>query len=183
MEYRSARTGFETKHEMCALLEQFTVDFKNDLEEHVIYSCRDKPKCVHRKLRSAYRSLTTNLPFLYTYQTYPDLHIPHTTNVADGTLSQLPPPEAVVVDFFNVSLHGLCEIGVLVDAHHSRAHDHLQNRKCNLQMISISRERSSKNDKIRNGKNSNGDSEDRHQFFHVHPTFFRLYGRQPLQAT
>lgn len=34
----------------------------------------------HRRLRSAYRSITRNLPILYTYQKYPELHIPNTTN-------------------------------------------------------------------------------------------------------
>jgi len=38
----------------------------------------------HRKVRSAYRSLETNLPFLFTYQKYPALNIPNTTNTIDG---------------------------------------------------------------------------------------------------
>ena len=78
-----------TEKEMLAMLLQFAIDFKHDLEEHVICPCCNKPKYVHRKLRSAYRSLTTNLPFLYTYQTYPDLKIPNTTNSADGLFSAL----------------------------------------------------------------------------------------------
>ena len=38
----------------------------------------------HKRLRSAYRSLQRNLPYLFTYQKYPDLHIPNTTNHLDG---------------------------------------------------------------------------------------------------
>lgn len=38
----------------------------------------------HKKVRSAYKSLATNLPFLFTYQTYPELTIPNTTNTIDG---------------------------------------------------------------------------------------------------
>jgi hypothetical protein len=38
----------------------------------------------HKKVRSAYRSLENNLPFLFTYQKYPDLNIPNTTNTIDG---------------------------------------------------------------------------------------------------
>lgn len=38
----------------------------------------------HKDVRSAYRSLTTNLPNLFTYQRYPELHIPNTTNTIDG---------------------------------------------------------------------------------------------------
>ena len=43
----------------------------------------------HRRLKSAYRSLTTNLPYLFTYQKYPALNMPHTTNSLDGSFSQL----------------------------------------------------------------------------------------------
>lgn len=43
----------------------------------------------HRRIRSAYRSLKTNLPYLFTCQKYPDLHIPNTTNSLDGTFSHL----------------------------------------------------------------------------------------------
>ncbi len=38
----------------------------------------------HRRLRSAYRSLRTNLPYLFTYKNYPDLHMQNTTNSLDG---------------------------------------------------------------------------------------------------
>ncbi len=38
----------------------------------------------HRRLRSAFRSLRTALPYVYTYQDYPDLNIPTTTNLLDG---------------------------------------------------------------------------------------------------
>lgn len=43
----------------------------------------------HRKLKAAYRSLNTNLPYLFTYQKYPALNIPNTTNCLDGSFSQL----------------------------------------------------------------------------------------------
>lgn len=43
----------------------------------------------HKRLRSAYRSLNRNLPILYTYQKYPELNIPNTTNSLDGTFSHL----------------------------------------------------------------------------------------------
>lgn len=38
----------------------------------------------HRKVWSAYRSLETNLSFLFTYQKHPALNIPNTTNTIDG---------------------------------------------------------------------------------------------------
>jgi hypothetical protein len=43
----------------------------------------------HKRVRSAYRSLGRNLPLLYTYQKYPELHIPNTTNSLDGSFSHL----------------------------------------------------------------------------------------------
>lgn len=43
----------------------------------------------HKNVRSAYKSLERNLPFLFTYQKYPDLTIPNTTNSLDGSFTQL----------------------------------------------------------------------------------------------
>jgi hypothetical protein len=40
----------------------------------------------HKRLRSAYRSLQTNLPYLFTYKHYPQLQIHNTTNALDGGL-------------------------------------------------------------------------------------------------
>ena len=78
-----------TEAEMRSMLGSFEEQFRSDLNEKHICSHCGKPKYVHRKLRSAYRSLTTNLPFLYTYQKYPDLNIPNTTNSLDGTWNAL----------------------------------------------------------------------------------------------
>jgi hypothetical protein len=38
----------------------------------------------HKNVRSAYKSLERNLAYLFTYQTYPELNIPNTTNTIDG---------------------------------------------------------------------------------------------------
>jgi hypothetical protein len=43
----------------------------------------------HKRLRSACRSLKTNLPYLFTYQKYPRLQIPNTTNSLEGSFSHL----------------------------------------------------------------------------------------------
>lgn len=43
----------------------------------------------HKRIRSAYRSLKNNLPYLFTYQKYPELKIPNTTNSLDGYFSRL----------------------------------------------------------------------------------------------
>lgn len=43
----------------------------------------------HKRVRSAYRSLKTNLPYLFTYQRHPELNIPNTTNSLDGSFNTL----------------------------------------------------------------------------------------------
>lgn len=43
----------------------------------------------HKKIRSAYHSLKNNLPYLFTFEKYPELHIPNTTNSLDGFFSQM----------------------------------------------------------------------------------------------
>ncbi|RZK27819.1 MAG: hypothetical protein EOO61_22895, partial [Hymenobacter sp.] len=48
-----------------------------------------KNRYVHKKLRSAYRSLQTNLPWLFTWYDHMDLQIPHTTNAIDGHFADL----------------------------------------------------------------------------------------------
>jgi hypothetical protein len=42
---------------------------------------------IHRRLRSAFRSLRTNLPFLFVYKKHPELNIPNTTNSCDGSFA------------------------------------------------------------------------------------------------
>jgi hypothetical protein len=48
-----------------------------------------KSRYVHKKLRSAYRSLKTNLPWLFTWYDNVNLDIPNTTNAIDGHFSDL----------------------------------------------------------------------------------------------
>lgn len=43
----------------------------------------------HKNVRGAYGSLHRNLPYLFTHERYPELHIPTTTNALDGMFSQL----------------------------------------------------------------------------------------------
>ena len=48
-----------------------------------------KNRYVHKKLRSAYRSLKTNLPWLFTCYDHISLQIPNTTNAIDGHFADL----------------------------------------------------------------------------------------------
>jgi len=53
------------------------------------YNIDGKWHYTHRRLRSARRSLMTNLPYLFTYQDYPELEIPNTTNYAESVHSRI----------------------------------------------------------------------------------------------
>lgn len=50
---------------------------------------KGKKRYVHKRLRSAYRSLKTNLPWLFTWYDNMDLNIPNTTNAIDGHFADL----------------------------------------------------------------------------------------------
>lgn len=59
------------------------------LKERTIDPITGKWFYTHKRLRSAYRSLRINLPYLFTYQKYPKLNIPNTTNSLDGCFAYL----------------------------------------------------------------------------------------------
>lgn len=54
------------------------------VEEKTINPTTGKASPTHAKLVSAYRSLTTNLPYLFTYKNHKEFGIPNTTNSLDG---------------------------------------------------------------------------------------------------
>lgn len=66
-----------------ALLE-YEKKWKHFLEEKTIVLGLKRPQYTHKNVRSALRSLKTNLVNLFTYQRYPELNIPNTTNTIDG---------------------------------------------------------------------------------------------------
>lgn len=72
MDYFTFKTQLEILHEKYK-------DFLKQRNEQGQYK--------HRQLRSAFRSLKTNLPYLFTYKKFPDLHIPNTTNSCDGSFA------------------------------------------------------------------------------------------------
>jgi hypothetical protein len=57
-----------------------------------------KNRFVHRKLRSAFRSLMNNLPYLFTWYDHLELNIPHTTNAIDGHFSDLKTNYATIME-------------------------------------------------------------------------------------
>lgn len=63
--------------------------WKDFLKEKTTNPDTDRWCYKHKRLRSAYRSLKTNLPYLFTYQRHPELSIPNTTNSLDGFFNSL----------------------------------------------------------------------------------------------
>lgn len=78
-----------SKVEFTAILDQWHKKWKDFLVEKTLYDDDKKWHYTHKRLRSAYRSLKTNLPFLFTYLEYPDRGIPNTTNSLEGTFTNL----------------------------------------------------------------------------------------------
>jgi len=59
------------------------------LNERSVNPQTNKSFYTHKKLRSAYRSLENNLPWLFTWYDYFELNIPNTTNAIDGHFADL----------------------------------------------------------------------------------------------
>ena len=78
-----------SEKEFSIMLNKWYLKWKGFLSEKTYDNEDRKWHYTHRRLRSAYRSLKTNLPFLFTYLEYPDRGIPNTTNSLEGTFSHL----------------------------------------------------------------------------------------------
>lgn len=65
-------------------LDAYEKKWKQFLNERTIVLGLKRPQYTHKNVRSALRSLKTNLPNLFTYLRYPELNIPNTTNTIDG---------------------------------------------------------------------------------------------------
>ncbi|MBN1516303.1 transposase [Candidatus Sumerlaeota bacterium] len=70
-------------------LNQWYEKWKDFLKQKTINPETGRWNYTHKRLRSAYRSLKTNLPYLFTYLKYPELNIPNTTNSLDGYFNVL----------------------------------------------------------------------------------------------
>jgi hypothetical protein len=60
------------------LLNKWNKKWEHILQEKTVSTKTGKSYFIHKKLRSAYRSLKSNLPYLFTYEDYPELNIPNT---------------------------------------------------------------------------------------------------------
>lgn len=77
------------KESFVGLLNDWYDKWKDFLNERTINPVTGKSHYTHKRLRSAYRSLKTNLPWLFTWYDYIELNIPNTTNAIDGHFSDL----------------------------------------------------------------------------------------------
>jgi len=78
-----------TEKIFCELLDLWYQKWNLFLKEKTYSEDGKHWQYVHRKIRSAYRSIRINLPYLFTYQKYPELKMPNTTNSLDGFLGRL----------------------------------------------------------------------------------------------
>jgi hypothetical protein len=77
-----------TRQKFTAALDQWHERWGEFLKERTFSKDRKRHwRYVHERLRSAYFSLHRNLPWLFTYQDFPMLRIPNTTNSCDGSFA------------------------------------------------------------------------------------------------
>ena len=65
-------------------LDQWFYIYQIFLDEKSVSSTTGKLHYTHPRIRAAYRSLRTNLPYLFTYKNYKHLSISNTTNALEG---------------------------------------------------------------------------------------------------
>ena len=70
-------------------LKEWFIKWESFLNERTHNFETGKSHYTHKRLRSAYRSLKTNMKWLFTWYDHYDLNIPNTTNAIDGHFSDL----------------------------------------------------------------------------------------------
>lgn len=77
------------KESFMGALNEWFEKWAHFLNERTVNKETGKSFYIHKRLRSAYRSLKTNLPWLFTWYDNMELSIPNTTNVIDGHFADL----------------------------------------------------------------------------------------------
>lgn len=70
-------------------LNEWHLKWESFLDERSVNEQKVKSYYTHKRLRSAYRSLKTNLKWLFTWYDHMELNIPNTTNAIDGHFADL----------------------------------------------------------------------------------------------
>lgn len=79
----------DTKEIFTQKLNTWYTKWESFLKEKTVDLNTKRWHYTHRRIRSAYMSLRSSLPYLFTYQEYPELNIPNTTNSLDGSFTNL----------------------------------------------------------------------------------------------
>ena len=77
------------KESFTGALDEWFLKWKDFLNERTTNLETGKSHYTHKRLRSAYRSLKNNLPWLFTWYDHIELNIPNTTNAIDGHFADL----------------------------------------------------------------------------------------------
>lgn len=77
------------KESFIGVLNEWFVKWEDFLNERTVSEETGKSFYTHKRLRSAYRSLKNNLPWLFTWYDHIELNIPNTTNAIDGHFADL----------------------------------------------------------------------------------------------
>jgi hypothetical protein len=68
-------------------LDDWYEKYKDFLEEKSVSTTTGELHYTHPRIRAAYKSLRTNLPYLFTYKNYKNLSISNTTKLANSGFS------------------------------------------------------------------------------------------------
>jgi len=71
------------------LFDEWYQNWYDFIQERSVNPITQKSFYTHKKLRSAYRSIKNNLPYLFTWYDNIGLNIPNTTNAIDGHFADL----------------------------------------------------------------------------------------------
>lgn len=77
------------KESFTGALNDWYTKWKDYLNEQTFDESKNKYRYKHHRLKSAYRSLTTNLKYIFTWYDHMELNIPNTTNGLEGIFSDL----------------------------------------------------------------------------------------------
>ena len=77
------------KDSFVGALQHWFNNWEDFLNERTVNPNTNKSFYKHKRLRRAYRSLKTNLPWLFTWYDHIELKIPNTTNATDGHFTDL----------------------------------------------------------------------------------------------
>ena len=77
------------KESFFGALDEWYNKWKDYINERAINPETEKSRYVHKRLRSAFRSLERNKPYLFTWYDNMDLKLPNTNNQLEGTFTDL----------------------------------------------------------------------------------------------